>query len=102
MKPFQIREDYTVPTGTLLIPTFYNSLHDPDVYPEPEAFKPERWLDPEGSANKNPKNWIGFGNGAHRCIGQEYALMNIALVLANAVMLADWEHDITEDSFKVK
>ncbi|KAI4521388.1 cytochrome P450 [Schizophyllum commune Loenen D] len=102
VKPFQIREDYTVPTGTLLIPTFYNSLHDPNVYPEPEAFKPERWLDPEGSANKNPKNWIGFGNGAHRCIGQEYALMNIALVLANAVMLADWEHDITEDSFKVK
>lgn len=102
IKPFKIRDDYTVPVGSMIIPTFYNSLHDPEVFPDPDAFLPERWLDPEGSASQNPKHYLVFGNGAHRCIGNEYALMNIALVLANAAMMMEWEHDVTPDSFKVK
>jgi len=101
-KPFPINEDYTVPTGAIVIPSFYNSLHDPEVYPEPDVLMPERWLDPESSANKSPKNYLVFGAGPHKCIGVEYAVSNIALVLADAAVLLNWEHEITPESDKVK
>ncbi|KAJ7225972.1 cytochrome P450 [Mycena pura] len=100
-KAFPISDDYTVPTGSMLIPSFYNSLHDPVVYPEPDAFQPERWLDPHGSANSNPKNYMVWGAGPHKCIGLEYAMMNIALVLGIAAMMFDWEHELTQETDKV-
>jgi sterol 22-desaturase len=86
----------------MVIPSFFNSLHDPAVYPEPDQFFPERWLDPSGLANANPKNYLLFGSGPHRCIGIEYANMNITLVLATAVAMMDWEHDITPLSNKIE
>ncbi|OBZ78933.1 hypothetical protein A0H81_00323 [Grifola frondosa] len=101
-KAFPISEDYTVPANSMVIPSFYNSLHDPEVFPEPDDLIPERWLDPNGSANQNPRNYLVFGSGPHKCIGIEYALMNIALVLADAAVLMDWEHVRTEESEKVQ
>ncbi|TDL28890.1 cytochrome P450 [Rickenella mellea] len=100
-KAFPISENYTVPVNSMVIPSFYNSLHDPAVFPEPDAFTPERWLDPNSSANQNPRNYLVFGSGPHKCIGIEYATMNIALVLANAAMLMEWDHVLTPDSDKV-
>lgn len=97
-KAFKISDDYTVPANSMLIPSFYNSLHDPVVYPEPDTFRPERWLDPESSANQNPKNYLVWGAGPHRCIGLEYATMNIMLVLGIAATAFDWEHEITPET----
>ncbi|KAI0286738.1 cytochrome P450 sterol C22-desaturase [Russula aff. rugulosa BPL654] len=101
-KPFPISDTYTVPPGSMVIPSFYNSLHDPKVFPKPDSLAPERWLDPENSANKNPQNYLVFGSGPHKCIGIEYATMNIALVLALASELTEWEHVRTQRSEKVQ
>ncbi|TCD66759.1 RNA polymerase C-22 sterol desaturase [Steccherinum ochraceum] len=101
-KAFPIADDYTVPAGSMVIPSFYPSLHDPAVYPEPEKLLPERWLDPESTANKRPQNYLVFGSGPHRCIGLEYAMSNMALVLAHAAMTMTWEHEITPESDKVQ
>ncbi len=101
-KAFPIADDYTVPSGSMIIPSFYNSLHDPEVYPEPDVLNPERWLDPQSSANTNPKNYLVFGAGPHKCIGLEYALMNIAIVLADAITMMDWDHVRTEKSDEVE
>jgi C-22 sterol desaturase len=86
----------------MVIPSMYPALHDADVYPDPDAFLPERWLDEAGSANANPKNYLVFGAGPHRCIGEQYAASNTALVLANAAVLMDWEHVRTKDSDEVE
>lgn len=102
LKAFPISDDYVVPPGSMVIPSFFNSLHDPSVYPEPETFNPDRWLDPESSANQNPKNFIGFGSGPHRCIGFEYTFINIAIVLATAAVTMNIEHDVTPLSDKVE
>lgn len=61
------------PPSRLRSPSFWNALHDPAVYPDPEEFIPERWL--PGGTNFGPedsKNWLVFGAGAHRCIAQSY------------------------------
>ncbi|KZP00722.1 cytochrome P450 [Calocera viscosa TUFC12733] len=100
--PFPITPDYTAPRGTMVIPSLYPSLHDPAVYPEPTSFLPERWLDPKGTAEQSPKNYLVFGAGAHRCIGYEYALMHIAMVVGTASVLMDWEHSTTQESEKVQ
>lgn len=86
----------------MVIPSFYNSLHDPEVYANPDDFIPERWLDPEGKANANPKNYLVYGSGPHRCLGLEYANMNIALMLATAVVMMDFEHDWTNLSDQIE
>lgn len=86
----------------MVIPSFFNSLHDESIFPDPEALIPERWLDPESSANANPRNYLVFGSGPHKCIGIEYATMDMALVLANAAVLMNWEHDRTPQSEKVQ
>ncbi|KAF5323338.1 hypothetical protein D9611_003464 [Ephemerocybe angulata] len=100
-KPFPLSDTYTAPAGSMVIPSFFNSLHDPEIYPEPEQFQPERWLNPESTANQNPKNYLVFGSGPHKCIGIEYATMNMVLVLATATAMMTWEHDITPESYEV-
>ena len=101
-KAFPIDSSYTVPVNSMLIPSFYNSLHDPEVFPDHDSLIPERWLDPESSANQNPKNYLVFGSGPHKCIGLEYATMNIAQVLAIASVMMDFEHVLTPESEKVQ
>ena len=86
----------------MVIPSFYNSLHDAEIFSNPDQLIPERWLEPESSANSNPKSYLVFGSGPHKCIGIDYATMEIALVLANASVLMNWEHEITPESEKVQ
>jgi cytochrome P450 len=48
-----------------------------DIYPEPDAFRPERFLDtPPGTYT-----WIPFGGGVRRCIGASFAQMEMQVVL---------------------
>ena len=79
---FPISKDYTAPKGSMVIPSFWNSLHDPAAYPSPDEFLPERWLEgPDSPAAKNPKNYLVFGNGPHNCIGKEYAMQHLVTCL---------------------
>ena len=102
VRPFPLNDEYTAPAGSIVIPSFYNSLHDPEIYPEPDEFLPERWLDPEGLANANPKNYLVFGSGVHRCIGYDYVYMNMALVISTALGMGNWEHEVTPLSGEVE
>jgi cytochrome P450 len=51
--------------------------HDPDVYPKPHAFEPERFLD----AAPNPEIWMPWGGGRKRCPGHRLALLEMRAVL---------------------
>jgi cytochrome P450 family 135 len=67
----------TLPVGTDVTPAIWLAHTRPDVYPEPYAFKPERFLDggPETYA------WIPFGGGIRRCIGAAFAEFEMRIVL---------------------
>lgn len=69
-KAFKIADDYTVPSGTMIIPSFWDSTHDATAYPEPEKFIPERWLPKEDGeqplADKYPQNYMVWGSGPHK------------------------------------
>ena len=63
--------------GCNLVANGYLIHHDPEIYPDPYAFRPERFLDqPPGTYT-----WIPFGGGRRRCLGASFALLEMKVVL---------------------
>ena len=99
-KPYPITDTYTAPKGSMVVPTTYPALHDPEAYPEPEIFDPERWI--SGTAEQQTKNWLVFGTGPHHCLGQTYAQLNLMAMIGKASMELNWIHYPTSLSEKIK
>jgi len=61
------------------------SMHrDPNLYPNPDNFDPERFT-PEAKAARNPYTYMPFGQGPRNCIGMRFALMEAKVALAYVV-----------------
>lgn len=76
---------YLLPEGTDVTPAIWLAHTNPDVYPEPLEFRPERFLDgaPETYA------WIPFGGGVRRCLGAAFAEFEMRIVLREVLMRCD-------------
>jgi cytochrome P450 len=70
-----------LPAGVTVAPSIYLVHRRPDIYPEPDAFRPERFL---GQA-PGTYTWIPFGGGVRRCIGGAFAQFEMQVVLAELV-----------------
>ena len=73
--PVQIGS-YLSPAGTIVVASIIGA-HLSDTFPEPEQFRPERFLD----QSPPPYTLIPFGGGARRCIGASFALMEMKTIL---------------------
>jgi cytochrome P450 len=72
---------YRVKKGYTVFMSQWVNHRDPRYFPEPETFRPERWLD--GLAKRIPKYaYYPFGGGQRVCIGNTFALMEAAVILA--------------------
>jgi cytochrome P450 len=72
---------YDLPAGSTIILSQWVTHHDPRFFSDPDAFLPERWLD--GLEDRLPAGaYFPFGDGPRRCIGQNFALMEVVLVMA--------------------
>ena len=73
-----------LPAGTDVTPAIWLTHTRPDLYPEPYAFRPERFLE------KPPATygWIPFGGGVRRCLGAAFAEMEMRVVLTEIVRSA--------------
>jgi sterol 22-desaturase len=85
----------------MVVPATYMALRDPEVYQNPDEFDPERYYTGDAE-KKGMKNYLVFGTGAHYCLGQHYAQMNLALMIGKASILLDWEHFPTPRSEEIK
>ncbi|KAL4873378.1 hypothetical protein BDV12DRAFT_192363 [Aspergillus spectabilis] len=73
-------KQWSIPAGTLVGMAAYSLHTDPNVYPEPFKFKPERWLgeyDP-----KMNRNWIPFTRGSRNCVGMNLAYAEMYWAMA--------------------
>lgn len=99
-QPFPVTPEYTAPKGSMIIPTLYPTLHDPEVYPDPDSFIPERWENPTPDMEK--RSWLVFGSGPHVCLGQQYVMMLFTGLLGKYAMFSDFKHHITPLSEEIK
>ena len=68
---------FRYPEGVALIPNAYLIHHDPEIYPDPYAFRPERFL----GESPGTYTWIPFGGGRRRCLGASFAQLEMKIVL---------------------
>ncbi|MDX6698716.1 MAG: hypothetical protein QOE65_2113 [Solirubrobacteraceae bacterium] len=73
---------WTYPKGVCLVANAYLVHHDPEIYEDPYAFRPERFLDEAPGTY----TWLPFGGGRRRCIGASFAMLEMRIVL-RAVLL---------------
>ena len=74
-----------LPAGVNIAPSIYLVHRRPDVYEQPRAFRPERFLEkPPGTYT-----WIPFGGGVRRCLGASFAQVEMKIVLRELVARLD-------------
>jgi cytochrome P450 len=70
-----------LPAGANIAPCIYLVHRRPHIYPEPYAFRPERFIEqPAGTYT-----WIPFGGGVRRCLGASFAQFEMRVVLRELV-----------------
>jgi len=72
---------WELPAGVTVAPSIYLVHRRPDVYPNPERFEPERFLE----NSPGTYTWIPFGGGVRRCIGGAFAHFEMQTVLTELV-----------------
>lgn len=80
-EPFRLGA-YAVPVGMEINPSVRGIHRRADLYPDPAAFSPERFL---GDDAPDTYTWLPFGGGTRRCLGASFAQMEMRLVLAHVL-----------------
>jgi cytochrome P450 len=86
MEPITIRGKAVQPDQALVV-SIIGIHHNPEVYPEPDRFNPQRFID----RKYNIYEFLPFGGGHRRCLGAGLAEYSIRLTLAEAVLNWDFE-----------
>jgi cytochrome P450 len=92
-KPFEVGGREYQP-GVALVANAYLVHHDPAIYPDPYAFRPERFL----GEQPGTYTWIPFGGGRRRCLGASFAMVEMKIVLR--AVLSTCEVDAVGGSFE--
>ena len=73
---------YTIPAGSQVVPLLHAVHMDPELWDEPEEFRPSRFLSAEGKVQK-PEYFMPFGVGRRMCLGDVLARMELFLFFSS-------------------
>ncbi|KAK1990315.1 cytochrome P450 [Colletotrichum falcatum] len=82
---------YRIPAGTPVSQTPYFVLMHPSVFPEPETFRPERWIEAEEQNERLDRYLVSFGKGSRQCLGINLAYAELYITMATIVRRFEWE-----------
>lgn len=71
-----------IPAGTTVLPQIHTVHRDPKLFPNPEKFDPERFVDKSHEKLVNTDNVMAFGVGKRACLGESLARMELFLIFA--------------------
>ncbi len=91
-RPYELG-GYEIEVGTVIAPCIYLTHHHPEVYPEPESFRPERFL----GQKPGKYTWIPFGGGGRSCLGGHFAMHELQAVLRVLVQRTRLQPDDERD-----
>jgi cytochrome P450 len=75
-----VLNDYVIPAGSVLMVSIYLLHRDPALHTDPDEFRPERFLDHNGS-----EPWLPFGGGVRRCLGASFAQLEMKVVIRSVL-----------------
>ena len=86
---------YLIPKGWQVVISPFITHRLPELYAAPERFDPNRFAPPRQEDKKHPFALIGFGGGAHKCLGYELAKMELKIILS--ILLRNYEWSVTPE-----
>ncbi|KAK9122319.1 hypothetical protein Syun_019936 [Stephania yunnanensis] len=86
-------EQYDVPSGTIVVVNAWAIHRDPEAWPEPNKFMPERFMrqDDDNKSKDIMFKFIPFGIGRRRCLGEGLAMHVIILALGSLLQCFEWD-----------
>jgi sterol 14-demethylase len=96
---FEVEDFHLEPGQSIAVsPAISNRL--PEDFPNPDAFDPDRYLEPRQEDLVNRWTWIPFGAGRHRCVGAQFAIMQLKAIFS--VLLQNYEFEMAQPSESYK
>ncbi|TFK52811.1 cytochrome P450 [Heliocybe sulcata] len=89
-------KEYCIPKGATIVGNHWSVARDPEVYPNPESFNPQRWMRDDGRVKDDAKYYHVFGFGRRVCPGQHVAVRSVFINTA----LIHWAYNILEEPAK--
>ncbi|KAJ3288531.1 hypothetical protein HK104_008124 [Borealophlyctis nickersoniae] len=89
-KPVLLGGKWQIPAGQEVIINFRVMARDPTYFPDPEAFRPERWLD-AAATRTGPPAYMPFGAGPFMCVGMRFANLNMRMALSRIIQRYDFD-----------
>uniref|UniRef100_H3BCT7 Cytochrome P450 family 27 subfamily A member 1 n=1 Tax=Latimeria chalumnae TaxID=7897 RepID=H3BCT7_LATCH len=80
-----ILQDYFIPRQQMIILYYYANSMDENEFPEPQSFRPERWIRGKSPTKHHPFSSIPFGYGVRSCIGRRIAELEMYLVITRVL-----------------
>ncbi|MEV5428244.1 cytochrome P450 [Streptomyces sp. NPDC052701] len=74
---------HLIPHGADVVWSPYLHQHDPDVFPDPDVFDPDRWTPQTVSSARG--SFLAFGDGRRKCIGENFAWAELQIILATVL-----------------
>lgn len=95
----ELRQDshlggYNLPSGSIVMASIYLAHTRPDVYADPFAFRPERFIEQK----TDTYSWVPFGGGTRRCIGAAFAQLEMRVALRT--ILETWDLRGVDDGYE--
>ncbi|KAF8637703.1 hypothetical protein AX16_010778 [Volvariella volvacea WC 439] len=96
-----VYEGYWIPKGTIVMGNAWAMTHDETIYPEPDRFMPERFLDASGNLN-NDDRILSFGFGRRICAGRYLASNSLWFFIASMLAMFDIKKAVDESGKEIE
>ncbi|EIM80788.1 cytochrome P450 [Stereum hirsutum FP-91666 SS1] len=97
-----VYQGYHIPKGSTVVANIWALMHDPDVYPDPDTFEPERYLQSRtNTPQPDPRKYV-FGFGARVCPGSQFAEQSLFLSISSVLATFDVAKCTSETGFAIE